>query len=276
MPVPPPDSPVVQLAHPRIVCSLIPGSCSSTARLGLHSYTIRGSEAETPRFEAAGPAVSVRLLGRSDNLNQVSEVVVRPAQDEDIDAVGTLLGQAFAGDSYTRVLFGNVDDAADRASDFFSHEIRTQYLPFGAVDIAEIDGQLAGVALWTRPDHPSGILHELRTLPGYLRRLGRRTPRAMISGWQSAKHHPPFPHWYLYLLGVSPDFQGRGIGGALLDYRLACFGPNDAAYLEATTPGSARLYARYGFVSLGEVPLTQGRTMLGMWRPAQPGPQPKD
>lgn len=216
-----------------------------------------------------------RFLAVSDSVGQMSDVVVRPARDADVDAVGELLGRAFADDPYTRLLFGAAPDAAARASDLFGYEMRTQYLPFGAVDVAEIHGDLAGVALWTRPDHPSGVLHELRTLPAYWRRLRRRMPRAILSGMQASKRHPRFPHWYLYLLGVAPGFQGRGVGSSLLDFREAQFGPDDAAYLESTTPGSARLYARHGFVPLGEVPLERGKTMLGMWRPAQRGPLPK-
>ena len=33
--------------------------------------------------------------------------------------------------------------------------------------------------------------------------------------------HPVLSHWYLGLLGVAPEYQGRGLGGALLGDFLA-------------------------------------------------------
>lgn len=189
--------------------------------------------------------------------------------------MAALLGEAFADDSYTHLMFGDAADAGKQVGELFGYEIRTQYLPHGVVDVAELDGEVAGAALWMPPSSHGGPLSSIRTIPAYARRLGWRYVTSLYGEWQSAKHHPVFPHWYLYLLGISPAAQGHGVGGALIDHGITRLAPDDAAYLESTTPGSARLYARHGFVPLGEVPLTRGKTMLGMWRPAARGPQPK-
>ncbi len=60
--------------------------------------------------------------------------------------------------------------------------------------------------------------------------------------------HPSDPHWYLFVLGVEPEEQGRGVGSALLrtlteraDHeRVGC-------YLETDKASSVRLYERHGF-----------------------------
>jgi GNAT superfamily N-acetyltransferase len=60
--------------------------------------------------------------------------------------------------------------------------------------------------------------------------------------------HAAQPHWYLAALGVEPQHQGQGIGGALMQPIL---GRADAqglpCYLETHRPDNVRLYQRHGF-----------------------------
>jgi GNAT superfamily N-acetyltransferase len=61
-------------------------------------------------------------------------------------------------------------------------------------------------------------------------------------------HHPAEPHWYLPLIGVVPERQGRGSGTALMTPVLdICDRTGFPVYLEATTEDSRALYARLGF-----------------------------
>jgi ribosomal protein S18 acetylase RimI-like enzyme len=80
--------------------------------------------------------------------------------------------------------------------------------------------------------------------------------------------HPKGPHYYLYALGVDPSHQGRGLGSALLRAVLArCDAENVCAYLEASTPMNARLYARHGFQVTEELSMGPGApTVSLMWR----------
>lgn len=65
------------------------------------------------------------------------------------------------------------------------------------------------------------------------------------------------PHWYLFLLGVDPNNQGQGIGGALIaptllkadKSRIPC-------YLETTKEANVSYYENYGFsvVVSGRIP----------------------
>jgi ribosomal protein S18 acetylase RimI-like enzyme len=56
------------------------------------------------------------------------------------------------------------------------------------------------------------------------------------------------PHWYLAAIGVEPEHQGRGIGGALMQPILA---RADSAhldcYLETHRESNVRLYQKHGF-----------------------------
>ena len=64
--------------------------------------------------------------------------------------------------------------------------------------------------------------------------------------------HPTHPHWYLPWFGVDAALQGRGLGGALMEY---CLGVVDEshfpAYLETPNPRNVSFYERNGFAVTG-------------------------
>jgi GNAT superfamily N-acetyltransferase len=79
--------------------------------------------------------------------------------------------------------------------------------------------------------------------------------------------HPADPHYYLFLLGTRPGWQGRGLGSSLMDPVLAtCDRDGVPAYLEATSERNKQLYLRHGFEVTDEIPLPDGPMMWPMWR----------
>jgi len=65
------------------------------------------------------------------------------------------------------------------------------------------------------------------------------------------------PHWYLWVLGVAPDSQGKGIGSRLIQPVLDCSDKEQiSCYLETETERNVAFYEKRGFevVSEGEVP----------------------
>ncbi len=67
----------------------------------------------------------------------------------------------------------------------------------------------------------------------------------------------PFPHWYLWLLGVEPSRQGRGVGSSLVRRVLgAADDEGIACYLDTTLERNLTFYRRLGFrvVHAGEFP----------------------
>ena len=66
------------------------------------------------------------------------------------------------------------------------------------------------------------------------------------------------PHWYLLGLGVSPLYQGLGVGGSLIQPILERADKEGLpCYLETDTDGAVRFYQRHGFeiIRTGEQPV---------------------
>ena len=60
--------------------------------------------------------------------------------------------------------------------------------------------------------------------------------------------HASAPHWYLSVIGVEPERQGQGVGGALMQPILVrADAENIACYLETHREPNVRLYERHGF-----------------------------
>lgn len=111
---------------------------------------------------------------------------------------------------------------------------------------------------------------------------------AVTGGWvdrfrafdaQLDKHHPSGErHDHLAILAVHPALQGQGVGSALLEAHHRALGSEAepvAAYLEAASLESRRLYTRHGYQDLPEtIPFPDGMPatamMYPMWRPPAP------
>jgi ribosomal protein S18 acetylase RimI-like enzyme len=84
---------------------------------------------------------------------------------------------------------------------------------------------------------------------------------------QMGTYHPTEPHWYLPLLGVKPDMQGRGLGSALLRHALQqCDHARVPAYLESSNPRNIPLYERHGFRVLGTIQSGNSPELIPMLR----------
>jgi GNAT superfamily N-acetyltransferase len=131
-----------------------------------------------------------------------------------------------------------------------------------------------GAAVWAPPGATFGPEEDARfeaslvVAGGDLDRLGG------LVGLLDA-HHPARPHYYLALMGVIPDRQGSGIGGALLRAVLDSADRQGVpAYLEATSPRSRALYERHGFVIHAELRTADCPPLWAMWRGPAPQPPP--
>ena len=79
------------------------------------------------------------------------------------------------------------------------------------------------------------------------------------------------PHLHRQFLGVLPEFQNTGLGTAIVKERLVGLDAEGIpCSLEASTPDSARLYRRLGFVDVGEPFAAPGApSMYPLWRDPQ-------
>lgn len=113
-----------------------------------------------------------------------------------------------------------------------------------------------------------GVADQLRLLPRVARNAGRYLPRVLTTISFTESKHPLEPHYYLPALGVEPEWQGGGVGSALMRPILErCDREGFPAYLEASTPRNRALYERHGFELVEEVRVPRGGPPLWrMWR----------
>lgn len=123
--------------------------------------------------------------------------------------------------------------------------------------------ELKGIAVWIPPgEYPINPLRFL--LAGFYKlpfQVGLKRMRNFSLFRLLEKYHKQdmsVPHWYLLGLGVSPDYQGQGIGGSLIQPILKQADEQGLpCYLETDTHGAVRFYQRHGFEILrtGEEPV---------------------
>jgi ribosomal protein S18 acetylase RimI-like enzyme len=111
---------------------------------------------------------------------------------------------------------------------------------------AYISADLRGAALWLRPRvQPNGEA---------LEKVFRETAKPehlddLLATFEKMdQSHPKEAHWYLSMIGVDPQAQGKGLGAELMRYAVArCDRDGALAYLETANPRNIPLYERFGF-----------------------------
>lgn len=73
------------------------------------------------------------------------------------------------------------------------------------------------------------------------------------------KKYVPEPHWYLMIVGVDPELQGRGLGTALVKEGMArADQANCPRYLETSEERNLAFYERHGFLVVETANLGDG------------------
>ena len=191
---------------------------------------------------------------------------VRKVTADDVPRLAVVLGRAFDSDPPMRWFLRDDQRRVELARQMFDVMLRTVHLSRDACYTTE---EVAGGALWVPPGRwRLGLWQQLRLLPGMIRVFGRDLARAQRGLAVMDTGHPRRPHWYLDSLGVDPDWQGKGIGSALMQPVLVrCDRERMPAYLNAGSPRSRDLYVRHGFHVTEEFVLPDGGPPLWrMWR----------
>lgn len=174
-------------------------------------------------------------------------ITVKKAGPDDSYYCITTLTEAFNNDPVIN-WFIRQDRRRDMALRlFFRIAYNSLTLPHGHVYTSD---ERCGVALWTPPGKwKLGSIEQASLIPAYAKAFGlKRLNQVLPPISRMQKHHPRFPHYYLFALGVKPELQRRGIGSIFMKEVLAkCDRENIPAYLEATSPANRDLYMRHGF-----------------------------
>lgn len=196
-------------------------------------------------------------------------MTVRPFSPAETPAAMRLAARAFADDPLFRFVY---PDPTRREAGFVRENtayMRHYYRPYGVCEAADLDGAMAGMALWLPPNADPPAWREWATVPTLARTVGLRRLRAVIRAYHAFDHAlPEQPYWYLGLLAVEPEAQGRGVGAALVRAGLERADRDGApTFLETGTEPNVAFYERLGFEVTEEILLPGGPTHWGMMRP---------
>ena len=117
---------------------------------------------------------------------------------------------------------------------------------------AYVSADFCGTALWL----PPGVQPNGEALERVLRDTAKREhlDDLLATFEKMEQSHPEEPHWYLAIVGVEPNAQGRGLGTDLMRHAVArCDQEGALAYLESSNPRNISLYLRHGFEVIGEI-----------------------
>ena len=189
---------------------------------------------------------------------------VRGVTADELDALGAVLGRAYADDPVWTWVYPQTDRSRRLARMFRSLLRATR--DRGATVLT--DQARRGAAIWQRSDDRSlGALGNLRVgttmiASGARIRRGQAVMRAI------ERRHPKEPHWYLAVLGTDPAHQGEGVGSALVRHVLDDpANTPEPAYLETETEANVPFYERHGFEVIGQLDVPSGGPHLWlMWR----------
>jgi len=174
-------------------------------------------------------------------------------------AAAATLARAFHDDP---LMVYAIPDPAERAR--LLPEVYTRMIRFGllagevyatarAGEVYATAGAVDGAALWmppnakwTRENIEASGMHELATLIGddayqrYREVVGRE--------WQARERDMTGSCWYLFIVGVEPSRQRRGLGGALMRPVLERADAGQlACYLETENQRNVAFYLKQGF-----------------------------
>ncbi len=196
---------------------------------------------------------------------------VRKARLSDAPALARVLASAFHDDPVMNWVARPDNRRFVALQSFYDWYLRANIVGLGEVmTVASLDA----CAAWEPPEmlgkKPSA-LQRLRRLPEMIRMASLpRLPRLVRLSRLMQRHHPAAePHYYLTLIGVLPERQGRGLGKSLLGATLARLDRDRLpAYLENTNERNIGLYEQFGFRPVAELTLApDAPKIVCMWRP---------
>ena len=186
-------------------------------------------------------------------------MTVRAATDEDVPALCEALARAFHDDPIGVWALPSERRRAAQSKRFYRERMRTLL----EEEMVFCDEARTGAALWAPHDRWRAPLGELARM----RIWTRRSHLFLAGAHRMEQAHPKEPHYYLNVLGVSPESQGQGLGSRLLAPMLErCDREGVPAYLESSKERNLAFYGRHGFRVTGDVTFPRGPRIWAMWR----------
>jgi predicted GNAT family N-acyltransferase len=209
--------------------------------------------------------------------NEESQIL--SLQQSQISVAAKMMAATFFPDPLSCYLIPNESDRLEILEKVWSKMIKQDF-PLGHIycshqehsDTSASLGnpQLLGIASWLPPNAKSPSL--LQSLPlifeiflqsGFL--STSRILNVLTKTEAYRLHDCPTPHWYLDGLAVSPNAQGKGIGGLLLQPILQqADRQGEICYLFTSTDRAVKFYQRHGFLVRDELRILKDAPPLWM------------
>lgn len=185
----------------------------------------------------------VEMDAELEGLIKLNKSHIKPAAE--------VLVTAFRNYPLLQYFFPDEQDRAKVASYFFQ-----VVLNYGIhyCEVYATSPGMEGIAIWVPSDKlPMTFWRVLRSVPlsvilGFVRNGAGRMKRS--SDYMDTRHKrlAPDKHWYLQVIGVSPQFQGQGYSGKLIRPMLARIEREYIpCYLETLDERNVKIYEHFGF-----------------------------
>lgn len=189
-----------------------------------------------------------------------------PLRYEHVPAIAAAFSRAFFDDPLQIYTLPDSAERAERSPALFSAALRYGLL-YGEVLTTP---DLQGAAIWIGPD-AWHITDERAAAAGFDRlpaEIGEEAAGRFFSvlavGDEPHRRDVRPDHWWVMVLGVAPEAQGKGLARALLEpvmHRADAAGQQ--CYLETANPANITFYERMGFERVAE--LTHAESGLRLW-----------
>jgi ribosomal protein S18 acetylase RimI-like enzyme len=214
----------------------------------------------------AGAKITGFFIGPIGGRGVMDPFLIRKAQQVDLIALADVAGRAFENDPLMVWLGDTPRQRREIGIEMFYSDWKINYR------YAEIycEDRCGGFAVWQPPDVRNTLRDNFILVTSMM-----KTTRITLKAWSQVRFfrkieslHPRKPHYYLSFLGVHPDWQGKGMGSALIQPVLAlCDRQRIPAYLETETETNVRFYRSHGFEVSNHIQSSDGAVQVwSMWR----------
>lgn len=179
-------------------------------------------------------------------------------READLPAAAEMLSRAFYDDPLQIHTLPDPHERAARSPALFSAALRYGLL-FGEV-LTNAGGPPAGIAIWIGPD-AWDITPERAAAAGFDQlpdTLGAEATDRFFTALAAAEPYHRRDvrpdHWWVMVLGVAPEAQGKGIARALLQPVMdRAHDAGQQCYLETANPANIAFYEHLGFERVAEL-----------------------
>ena len=194
------------------------------------------------------------------------------SKEQRSEVVATLCS-AFRDYSTMRYMLGNIADDYDaHLAELIAYYVDTRLTRDWPVIGVRVDGRIAAVAMGNEPvakPAPDALKQAYERLRGVIG--GDAFDRMAAFEAVSDRIEPDYPHFFLGMLGVNPDYQGRGYAAELIErFRelSAADGRSKAVVLSTEDPDNLPFYKKMGFELVADADVGE----LHTWCLAMPTP----